>query len=311
MTKTSKLKQIRRYSAGLVRVGLLCIVTLSVAVVLLVRSAVVRADDAMLDFGRHLQLLSETGMGSGERGVVLNGQQLGFRVFITDQDMVTALDYYESWCRGGTGSFIEQEHGLQVIGDEDEAVSLVQDRSWTDLTRRAVDGEMGFVACIKHGLANASRETLSAKVGDFVESGNLADLGQFHYASVTRVEGGTRVVAVWTEGDFRPIDMFPTEGDAPGFAITGMRRPPSGRRMLSAGEIGNSETITVFIECEESIEELSEFYRRDFETRGWQVLDESDSSAGRMFVIQKNDDMRIVAIASDNGERTVTVVTAN
>lgn len=311
MKKRSKIQTFKRHAAGLIRASLLLILALSVALVLLVRSAVVRADDAMMDLGRHLMILSESGMGREGRGVLLNGQQLGFRVFTTEHDMVTALDYYESWCRGGDGDFGEQEAGLQAFAEDDDTVSLVQDRSWTDLTRRVVDGDMGFVACIKHGLPNASSETLSNAMMDFVSSRNLADLGQFHYASVQQVEEGTRVVAVWTEGDFFPMSMFPSEGDAPGFDLREMRRPPSGRRILSGGEIGNSETLTVFIECEESIEELSGFYRKGFVQQGWRVLDDSDNEEGHMFVVQKGAEMRVISISSESGERTVAIVTAD
>jgi len=303
--------QLKQASAGAIRVLLLLILSLSVVLSLLLREAVVVADDAMMDLGKHLIALSESGMGRNERGILLNGQEIGFRVFSTEQDMISVLDFYENWCRGGSGTFREQETTLLSLPKEKRSVSLLRDRSWTDLTRRDVDGEMGFIACIKHGLANPSVETLSNKLTRFALSGNLSDLGKFHYASVSRTPEGTRVVAVWTEDDFFPLAMFPEEGDAPGFAIANMQRPPSGRRMLSAGEIGNDETITIFVECEEPVDELADFYRRSFLVTGWRVLDDRETDTGHIFVVQGSSEMRVLAIDSDGEYRTLTIITAS
>ncbi len=281
---------------------------LIVASVLLIRSASVQADDAMMDLGRHLLLLSEQGMGSSERGVVINGQQMGFRVFTTEQEIVSVLDFYEGWCRGGREEAPSKEDFAGTV-DSSELISLQQDQSWTALTRRAMDEELGFVACIKHGLENASMETLSEKMSKFYTTGNLGDLGQFHYATATQVGDKTRVVAVWTEGEFYPLSMFPTAGDAPGFEVPGLSRPPSGRRMLSSGEVGNSETLTMYIDCEESTDKLAVFYRKEFSQRGWNVMMDETQEELHLFVVQRGPDMRVIAISSEEGTRTVTIAT--
>ena len=282
--------------------------TLIVASVLLIRSASVQADDAMMDLGRHLLLLSEQGMGNSERGVVINGQQVGFRVFTTEQEIVSVLDFYEGWCRGGRDEAPSQEDFVDRV-DSSELITLQQDQSWTALTRRGMDDELGFVACIKHGLENASMAALGEKMSRFTKTGNLGELGQFHYATATRVGDKTRVVAVWTEGEFYPLSMFPLSGDAPGFEVPGLSRPPSGRRMLSSGEVGNAETLTMYIDCEESTEELAAFYRREFSKEEWIVMMDDAQEELHLFVVQRGADMRVIAISSEDSGRTVTIAT--
>lgn len=306
------LKRFRRRVAGTARVVMLLSVALAIAVVLSAKAAMARADDAMMDLGRHLLALSEAGLGRGSRGVIINGQQLGLRVFSTEHDMETILDFYDGWCRGGLGSFATQEEQLFLVDESISQIAPADDRSWRDMTMRDAQGDFGFVGCIKHGVPGATNSDLGTRMMRFFESGNLRELGQFHYAAVTRVNGVSRVVAVWTEGDFYPGEMFPKEGDAPGFDAAGVSRPPSGQRMLSAGEIGFSETLTIYVDTNESVPELAQFYRRDFLSRGWRVLADEMETRLHYFIVQRGSEMRVVSISQQNGEKpSVTIATTN
>jgi hypothetical protein len=301
--KTSKRKSPRaRY--GLFRVALLLLGSLVLVFVLSFRSTIARADDAIMDLGRHLVALSENGIGNGERGLLINGQSLGFRVFTVEQEMQSTLDFYESWCHGNAGDFPGQAANLALLDSSDAAPPEAQSRSWKDLVLRTSDEKMGVVACLKHGLVNPTSEELSDKLLRFLQTGNLRDLGQFHYAAVTRVGDVTRVVALWTEGDFFPLTMFPAEGDAPGFDLNAMSRPPSGRRMLSAGEYGHDAALTVYVDCEEDMGTLGRYYAIDFVKNGWRVLsDESPDATSRLFVVQRGGEMRAISVFQDLGER--------
>lgn len=269
-------------------------------------AAMARVDSSMLELGRHLIALSEAGMGNDARGVYLNGQSIGLRVFVTDHDMETTLDFYEAWCRGGAGQFVAQE---QVLQEAPGFVSTGDARSWRDLTLRQNEDGVGFVSCLKHGVANASDSELAERFESFLETGNLHDLGKFHYAAVTRIDNRTRVVAAWTEGDFFPFKMFPDQGDAPGYDVPGIPRPPSGQRMLSAGELGHGESLTVYIDCEESTGTLEVFYRREFKRHGWHLLGEQDGD-GHLFIVQRGNEMRVVSIGADDNSSHVTIAGA-
>ncbi len=302
-----------RVSAGLIRVLLLILVTLALILWISTKAAVARVDDSMLDLGRHLVGLSEAGLGQHDRGTYINGQQLGFRVFTTEQDLSTVLDFYEGWCSNGLGDFATQDEALSIVNESNSVISIEGDRSWRDLTMRSLEEDLGYVACIKHDLPNASSEQLGNRVLAYMDSGNLRDLGQFHYAAVTRVDDVTRVVAVWTEGDFYPGTMFPLEGDAPGFDAAGISRPPSGRRLLSAGEVGHAQTLTLYVDCEQSLDELAVYYRSDFLRHGWRVmLDETEGSDMHFFIVQRDSEMRVVSLTREPGESSsVTIATSS
>jgi hypothetical protein len=311
MKLKSLFRSYARVSAGLVRVGLLLVGILTLVLWVSLRSAAARVDDSMMDLGRHLMGLSEAGFGHNERGTYLNGQQLGFRVFTVDQDVQAVLDYYENWCSSGRGDFARKDQDLAVLDQSSTGVELSLDRSWRDLTRRGFNDGEGYVACLKHDVPNISSEQLAQRVRQFLGTGNLKDLGQFHYAMATRVDDVTRVVAVWTEGDFYPLSMFPANGDAPGFDPAGISRPPSGDRMLSAGEMGHAETLTIYAKSEQSISELARFYQRDFRARGWRVLlDQAEGGDLRYFVVERASELRIVSIGREAGEAaSVTIAT--
>lgn len=297
---------------GLARVALVLLLSAALVVMLSVRATVARADDAMMDLGRHLIALSEAGLGVEQRGVLINGQQLGFRVFTVEQEMATALDFYEAWCHGNIGSLPSQEDVLPLIHASPTAIASEESRSWNDLVLRSSDEDMGFVACLKHGIARPGRDDLGKRMMKFLASGNLRELGQFHYAAVTQFEDLSRVVAVWTEGDFYPARMFPPAGDAPGLDPRALSRPPTGRRILSAGEVGNDETLAIYIDCEEDLASLKRFYRRDFLRFGWRVLtSEGAGDDDHLFVIQRGDEMRAVALSRAPGEAaSVTIASA-
>lgn len=239
----------------------------------------------------------------------MNGQRLGFRAFTTDHEIDTVLDFFDGWCRDGVGDVASQERELLVLNESHSKVGAGVDRSWRNLTMADRDGDTGYVACIKHGIPDVTAEELGQRLLAFFANGNLRELGQFHYAAVARIGQSVRVVAVWTEGDFYPGAMFPAEGDAPGYDVAGISRPPSGRRMLSAGEIGHSQTLTIYSDVNESVAELAVFYRRDFLERGWRILaDQREESDFRWFVVQRGSDVRVVSLIDESGERVSVTV---
>ena len=300
-----------RHAAALVRATLVLLVAVIVVFTFALRGGMARADESMLELGRHLVTLSEAGLGRDSRGVLLNGQTIGFRVFTTSQEPSAVLDYYDSWCRGGTSPQTEHQEEIEGL-DTSAAPHLEQgDRSWRDLTHRALAGDLGVIACIKHGVANISSEELGERLKAFFGSGNLRDLGMFHYAAVTRIGEQTRVTAVWTEGDFYPGEMFPATGDAPGFDPEGFSPPPSGRRMLSAGELGHDETLGMYLDIEESVEELVRYYKRDFSKQDWRLVADQDEDGTRLLVVQRANAMRVVALSKEpGGHSSVTIATA-
>jgi len=276
------------------------------------RSALATMDQSMLELGRHLMTLADSGLGSKSKTVLINNQQLGFRVFSTQASMGEVLNFYDSWCRDGDGEFAALDGDLEIRTQSLSQPPASRDRSWKDLGLRALDDQSGYLACIKHGVVNISSEQLAQRVLRFLKSGNVADLGVFHYAAVRRVGHATRVVVAWTQGDFFPATLFPEQGDAPGLDPRDFSRPPASRRMLSTGEAGHSENLVVYVDAKRSLDQLTVFYRRDFLRRNWRVLqDQRKSAEQHFFVVQQRAEVRVVSISLDkDGRCSVTVATS-
>jgi len=168
---------------------------------------------------------------------------------------------------------------------------------------------MGYIACIKHGDPNGSEDKLSEKFALFRKSGNLKELGHFHYAAVQKIGDKTRVINIWTQEDFFPMQLIPEQGDAPGFDPVAISRPPSGRRMLSSGEAGEPGSLVIYMECQESVGELAGFYREDFARKGWETLKDDKDSEKHTFIVKNGSLLRIVSITINDGTRTVLVTT--
>lgn len=298
-----------RPAAGpLLRCAALLGVALGLLAVVLGRFAVARADASLLEVGRHLSALGETGLGQGGRGIHLNGQVLGFRVTTTHAPPLAVLDHFEAWCRGGSGAFRDELDQLDFLTS-----SRASDDSWRDLILREEDGERGYVGCVKTGVRRPSLEALRGRLERMAASGNLADLGRFHYAYAEPVGDQTRVVAVWTNGAFHPTRLFPLAGDAPGIDVPGVPRPPSGRRLLSAGEVGHPYGITAYVDSDRSVAELVAFYRRELPRNGWEVLADTEMNASAQSLGAQKGGRLIVLAAGldDSGRSFVTIADVN
>jgi hypothetical protein len=93
------------------------------------------------------------------------------------------------------------------------------------------------------------------------------------YIYAEESEGTTLFVAFWTEGEFKVLDMFPPEGDAPGRDIDGVPRPPHARRILSAWEEGEPQSITVYDGSPQDPDGLEAWYREQMPEEGWHPLE--------------------------------------
>jgi hypothetical protein len=294
------------HTLGLLRLALLGVLVLAVSITLLARRATAAGKDALFELGEHLSALAEAGMGREQRRVLINGEALGFRVFLSPVPRERILDAYEGWCRHGAGAFEEEEARLAQA----ERSPVHGDESWRDLTVRLERPSHAVVACLRHGLANPSPGELAERVRRFLDTGNLAALGRFHYVLVQERGEQRRVVCVWSEGDFYPLRMFPENGDAPGPAAPGLLRPRGSRRLLSAAELGVGASLTVFVDGEESIASLSERYRRHLASDGWRLREEEEASAdgSRVLIADAGEITKLVYLERDEQGRSVAVV---
>ena len=285
------------------RVSLLRLLLGAVVLGLGLKEAAARSEEALMDLGRHLAVIAEAGVGAGQRSLVINGQSLGLRVVSVEASVPEVLDYYERWCRSGS-------EDLPSIPDGDfQATSERHDDSWRDMTLRSQQGDEGFIACVHTGPVVLSDELLARRIGAVAETGELSHLGRFHYTFVARTGRGVRAISVWTGRGFDPMDLFKSAGDAPGLDMPGVPRPPGSRRILSAGEAGESAYLAQF-ELEGShVAAIAGFYRGHFARNQVHILaDSSSGSSEHSLVVVRGAFLYAVHVTAAGGRSTTTTI---
>jgi hypothetical protein len=103
-----------------------------------------------------------------------------------------------------------------------------------------------------------------------VDSGDVGQLGDMRYVIARRDEksGRTHVLAMWTEGAFNVLKMFPQRGDAPGTDPVRFPRPPQSRRVFSARIEGHDHSIRMY-DSGATPQAVREHYARFMRESGW------------------------------------------
>lgn len=293
MTATDILRRARRTAGRLARVAAVLAVLLAAATLAMLRAAKAQAGQSMIDAGRALAGYAEW-VEPGRRAVVINGQPLAFSVATVDLDLDDVLDRYELWCRGGAGPF------SAVLDDLEPVSGPALPEPWQAYALREQRDVDGAVGCFRTRGADRSDAAHRAQVERFAASQHTADLGTFHYAYAARTDGGTVVVTVQSERGVDLAAMFPPDGDVPGADVPDLPRPPTGRRVLSAGEAGHPDSVTIYAGGDDSIAGLRAHYERAFADHGWTVLaDEVTGLHDRAFVVERGHRMVVIAYGLD------------
>lgn len=236
-----------------------------------------RADarEALFGIGAEMMRLAGANRHDAPRTLVLNGQRIWLATASTDRGVHEVLDLYEQKCKAHDGSLLVDREGLP------ESALRALDDTKLDTTMRFETAERGTVACLDTGSDEQSLEQMAARLRAFASSADLHDVGDLRYAFVERTRGSTHVVTFWTEGSFRFREAFPREGDAPGRDVPNLPRPPGSRRIFSAWEETEPQTMTIYSSATGGKMELKRFYERELPTRGWRVLEPDESRSPR------------------------------
>lgn len=144
----------------------------------------------------------------GLRTVIVNGARLWLRSGATADGIDTVLDAQRGPCR--------------PRGAEHNPIVHI---------RRA---DQGLIGCIVPQRGQSRVESVRA----LFETQDLAALGELRVTWAMSSRGGTRYVAIASDGPLELLRMFPEDGDAPGIDVPGLPRPPRARRLLSARQEG-------------------------------------------------------------------------
>ena len=295
-----------RRRAWLRLLGYVAVVQLAAAwtVVTLVRA---RVDEALLRAGALVMEYAGASYQQEPRTLLLNGARIGLSVGVSERPVSDVLDHFERDCRQRSGQLAEQLH--EAMNRAGEAGSEVAHHGmWPDPVVRAEEAERGVVACLELGDATLSMEELSRRASALLLTGDLSQVGGLRLATVERGDNQTVFVTTWSDGPIDTPSMFPTEGDAPGFDMSGVPRPANARRVLSAREAGQAKAFNAYAVSGQPLDETRRAFTAQMVAAGFTVPKAGTTGSETSgYVAQRGDEAVVVAFVAP--ERAETIVT--
>lgn len=312
-------RNVTEYLPRLARVGALLVVLFGALFLFVGQRAKADLHEIMLGFGAQMMRYDGADRQGAPRQIYMNGERMLLATASTTNSLDTVLDYYERRCMARDGA-LEQEL-LRAVGATEPGAIPVDERL-IDTTIRHDTGGRGYVACLDMGEGAIPITELAQRVTAFADNGNLGEVGHLRYVYVTDEITTRHVVTFWTEESFNIAKMVPETGDAPGRDVDALPRPAGSRRMLSAWEDGQPQSLTVYAFAPQGEAALEAFYRRELPRRGWRVEVPREASAGSLRRPAELDDVRVIGAEregrsaflvlgeDDEGHGTLTVLTA-
>lgn len=312
-------RNVTEYLPRLARVGALLLVLFGGLFLFVGHRAKADIHEIMLGFGAQMMRYDGADRQGAPRQIYMNGERMLLATASTTNSLDKVLDYYEQRCMSRDGA-LEQEL-LRVTGATRPGAAPVDERL-VDTTIRHDTGRRGYVACLDMGADAISIGELTQRLTAFADTGNLGEVGHLRYVYVTDEVTTRHVVTFWTEESFNIARMLPKTGDAPGRDVDALPRPAGSRRMLSAWEDGQPQSLTVYAFAPQGEAALEAFYRRELPRRGWRVEVPREASAGSLRRPAELDDLRVIGAEregrsaflvlgeDEEGHGTLTVLTA-
>jgi hypothetical protein len=205
------------------------------------------------------------------QGILVNGQRVFIAAKTTDLSAGQVLGLFERHCRDGATEWKAEIDSLipgkAVLPEE------LRDFSRVTTSRRDEGDAAGRVACIvPHGDMQGAAGLIH-RIEDFASTGDLSRIGDGRVAMVRTDEKTkkTLVVALWTEGEFKLLSMFPGNGDAPGKDSLYAPRPPDAVRLMSAEMEGRPYAMRTYDSKRPRAEVLGS-YEKQMSGSGWTSL---------------------------------------
>ncbi len=225
-----------------------------------------RADAQLREQSRSLsrELLPIADLLRDATSLRLNGEVVNFSMTIVEGTSVKrVLDRVQAQCEKQPGPLAQQSLALiqglpKALPGASAAAELL---SRLVVTRQEDDGQ-GAVLCFM-GDGSPLDPTFAEK---FERSHDLAELGRLRYVMAGQGKAAqgeqhqTRVISLWTEGQFRLDHLAPPEsGDAPGADSLLIPRFPGSARVFSAETVGAPYAVRIY-ETSESPRQVLSYY---------------------------------------------------
>jgi hypothetical protein len=194
----------------------------------------------------------------------LNGEVINFSMTVLDGTSVDrVLDRVQAQCEKHPGPLAQQSLALleSLPRGLPGSAALGPLLAKLAVTREQTDSQ-GSVLCFT-GTDAKARPDFAER---FDETNDLGALGNLRYVMAGQGEtsqneqGLTRVITLWTEGQFRLDRLAPPDsGDAAGSDSPLIPRPPSAVRILSAEAVGAPYSVRIY-ETEAPARDVLAFY---------------------------------------------------
>ena len=270
-------RRLRRLSAaGLARAALFLLTAWALVLAGSVASVRAQVSELLMGLGADVERFAGAEAREEPTDVELNGLVLRMTSVISDRPVSEVLDAAEADCTTRDGRLGEQaselygEHGVSLDAHE------------YDGTVRDGDGSRGYVACLDMGPERVPADEVLARIQRFLETHDVADVGQLRYVYARR-EGETTHVLSWESVGSLDLDaLMPTEGDAPGADLPRFPRAPGLRRAFTA-RAGDEPYGLVSYRAESATrDELVRWYRAELPESGYRLLELEE---GRMIEV--------------------------
>jgi hypothetical protein len=213
-----------------------------------------------------------------DQAMSINGQRMFLASRTTPLELKAVLALFEQDCQASSGGLSEQLGKLPTQFQGSAIPEQLRDPSrW--FTVRQEDGAAGQVTCFARSDSPGGLKGLISRLSAFAETGELSELGDARYIVARRDESTqlTHVLAMWTEGSFNVLRMFPKSGDAPGRDSSVVPRPPNSVRVLSAEPPDKPYALRMY-DSEQAPAEILSGYTKVMEARGWSSITAPQSS---------------------------------
>lgn len=235
-----------------------------------IRSARGALGEVSLTIARQLNDVSDL-IGS-TKFLELNGQRFGISTTVVAGSAADVLDRFADACRKNSAELtrVAASQGLTLRQRASQGAG-------SKPIARVEAEEDGIVGCVLRSDAGPVAP-LSETIREFARTRDASVFGDFLvvYArnqakDKKNPKDKTHVVAVWTHGPFKVLDLFPAQGDAPGSDSVLAGRPREARRILSGAAANEPYGLRIYETTKTPGETLSSF-ERDMRSRGWTRL---------------------------------------
>lgn len=234
--------------------------------------------------------------------IELNGQPFQISTAVAPFSAKAVLDRFAEACRHHPGELarVATAHGLRPLEN------AVRGSGQEPLVRLDGDND-GVVGCLLES-PSSLKGSLNATIQEFLRTRDAAVFGDFLvvYAK-NQDDGKSHIVATWTRGPLKILDLFPAQGDAPGSDSVLVGRPRGARRILSGSAQGEPYAIRIY-ETTEAPAALLEGFTAELQSRGWTALPAQPAAQAARALRHASGLLTLLSTSVNAGKTTIVIL---